>query len=339
MYTTSILGGNGGVPYTANCPPGEYITQWYGNSGRSIEQIGARCSDGTDLGTRGGKGDNRGGQPWSGPVGGPYKNFYGRGGRGVPIEMDKETMTLYGADGGVVNNFMGFGIDEGTSWTDSCPSGAAVGIFGRSDDFVDQLGIKCSAPSSWCVNNLEDPMCAETSAVALNQACAKNFTATCTNRKSELKDSTMETYCAANPKASICSCYIDPPTYIPRDIAGLAPCWNKACAATGYIPQNMRGTCPSITICRQEMGTSGDSNMLTNNVIVQNCGAQNGSAANNTQDLTTMHTSQQAGFDIKNPLVILFIIIIGLALCVSIYQLIKWLRKKSVNKRTHEETS
>ena len=114
-------------------------------------------------------------------------------------------------------------------------------------------------------------MCAGVDNQTLNKACAKYFSETCTNRKSDLTDSTMNLYCAANPTAAICSCYAGVPEYIPQEMAGLAPCWSKACATTGYIPQNMRGGCPSITICQQDMNTSGDSNMLSNNIIIHDC--------------------------------------------------------------------
>jgi hypothetical protein len=177
---------------------------------------------GTDLGSHGGGGGNY----WESAISGPYKSFWG-------------------TSGSLVNNFMGQGGNSGSvAWADSCPSGAAVGIFGRADSLNDQLGIQCGIPSKWCVNNLEDPMCASVDAATLNKACAKNFSETCTNRKSELMDTTMNLYCAANPTDAICSCYTGVPDYIPQEIAGLTPCWSKSCATTGYIPQNMRSGCP-----------------------------------------------------------------------------------------------
>jgi hypothetical protein len=249
MSRTSTMGGGGGHPFISNCPPGEHITQWYGGAGGVMDRFGARCSDGTSLGPHGGGGGNN----WASSVSGPYKSFWGTWGR-------------------YVDKFMGMGGSGGSqSWADSCQSGAAVGIFGRSGSVTDQLGIQCGIPSKWCINNLEDPMCAGVDNSTLNKACAKYFSETCTNRKSDLTDSTMNIYCAANPTAAICSCYAGIPEYIPPEIAGLAPCWSKSCATTGYIPQNMRGACPSITICQQDMTTSGDSNMLSNNIIIQDC--------------------------------------------------------------------
>jgi hypothetical protein len=268
MYTqTSTLGGGGGSPFTANCPTGEYITQWYGTSNKILDSIGAICSDGTNLGYHGGGGGNF----WSTSVGGPYINFSGRA-------------------GSVVDNFGGHGGGGGSPWNDSCPSGAATGIFGRSGTYTDQLGIKCGVPIRYCINNLEDPMCRGVDANTLNKACSVDFTPTCINRKDELTDTTMNKYCDANPYAAICSCYTDPPEFIPKTISGLSHCWNKKCADYGYIPKNMRQSCPNITICTQDMKTSGNSNVLTNNIIVQNCTSNVGDQSNVGNQSNTSNT-------------------------------------------------
>ena len=222
--------------------------------------------------------------------------------------------------------------------------GAAVGIFGRAGGLTDQLGIQCGIPSKWCVNNLEDPMCAGVDAATLNKACAKNFSETCTNRKSELTDTTMNLYCAANPTAAICSCYAGVPEYIPQEIAGLAPCWSKSCATTGYIPQNMRGGCPSITVCKQDLNTLGDSNMLSNNIIVQDCGGkQNTKPLDNSSDVAdndAVKNAQSLSGDQSNiwtPRVILLIIIIGIVIVgICIYEVVKWIINK--NKKSSDET-
>ena len=42
MSRTSTMGGSGGQPFISNCPPGEYITQWYGKSGSVMDRFGAR---------------------------------------------------------------------------------------------------------------------------------------------------------------------------------------------------------------------------------------------------------------------------------------------------------
>jgi hypothetical protein len=81
----------------------------------------------------------------------------------------------------------------------------------------------------------------------------------------------MKKYCDLHPSADICSCYLPAPSFTPPAINGLAQCWNKKCADYGYVPKNMRQSCPNITICTQDMTTSGNNNALTSNVIVQNC--------------------------------------------------------------------
>jgi hypothetical protein len=273
---TSTFGSGGGSPFTANCPNGEYISQWYGASGRVIDRIGAKCSDGTNLGPHGGGGGNN----WTGSVGGPYTNFSGRGGN-------------------VVDKFNGYGGSGGNSWNDSCPKGVATGIFGRSGRLVDQLGIKCGMPYKWCVNNLEDAICSGVDADTLNKACSVNFTSTCVDRKDELTDTTMNKYCEANPYTDICSCYLPPPSFIPPAISGLAQCWNKKCANYGYVPKNMRQSCPNITICTQDMTTSGNNNALTSNIIVQNCSSttngQDTSSATTQGGTTNINTGTETG--------------------------------------------
>ena len=273
---TSTLGGGGGSPFNANCPNGEYISQWYGASGRALDRVGAKCSDGTNLGPFGGGGGNG----WSSSVGGPYTNFSGRAGSGV-------------------DKFSGYGGGGGNAWNDSCPNGVATGIFGGSGRVVDRLGIRCSMPYKWCVNNLEDAICKGVDVDTLNKACSVNFTSTCVDRKDELTDTTMGKYCEANPYTDICSCYSSAPSFIPPAISGLAQCWNKKCANYGYVPKNMRQTCPNITICTQDMTTSGNNNALTNNIIVQNCSSttngQDTSSATTKGGTTNINTGTETG--------------------------------------------
>ena len=266
---TSLLGGTAGSYFDQKCPAGEYIDIFYGvthkhHDVQPIQGIGTTCSDGTQLGLQG----NSDGATWKHRIGKPYKNFSGAHTNSV-FNSNRFVSTFM--ENGIINNSGGYGFNT-SPWNDNCPSGAATGVYGYIDQgVVTGYGLQCGSPSNWCIGNLEDPMCAGVDAVTLNKACAKTFSETCTNRKAELTDHTMNLYCAANSNDAICSCYSQVPSYIPPEIAGLAPCWNKACTTTGYIPQNMRGGCPSITICQQDMNTSGDSNMLSNNIIIQDC--------------------------------------------------------------------
>ena len=343
---TSLLGGTAGTYFEQKCPAGEYINNFYGYNNndhphpsiKPISGIGARCSDGTDLGLQG----RAGGDGWKMGFEKPKKNFSGA----------KTTLSHLLGGRVMVSTFMENGIfptleliSNASPWNDNCPSGAATGVYGHTDQgTVTGYGLQCGAPSNWCIKNLEDPMCAGVDAATLNRSCATNFSETCTNRKAELTDHTMNLYCAANPTADICSCYSQVPSYIPQEMAGLAPCWNKACATTGYIPQNMRGECPSITVCRQEMGTSGDSNMLTNNVILQDCGGKTNLAnPDPPQDpeppseraiqeaniaAERARTIAKVDSDIWTPGFIIIMIIVGIIVGVCVYSLIQYILKK-----------
>ncbi len=355
---TSLFGSRAGSYFDQKCPAGEYISQFYGYSMNNhphpsvkpVIGIGARCSDGTDLGVQA----QSGGNGWTVPFNKPKKNFSGA------------QTTLAQALGGstMATTFMENGsfptlewVSNTSPWNDNCPSGAATGVYGHTDKgYVAGYGLQCGPPSNWCIDNLEDPMCAGVDIQTLNKSCAKTFSETCTNRKAELTDSTMNLYCASNPTADICSCYSQVPSYIPQEMAGLAPCWNKACATTGYIPQNMRGACPSITVCRQEMGTSGDSNMLTNNVILQDCGGKTNLAnpdpqrdpeppsdraiqeaniaAERARTIAEESEDQQDILDTR--MLILLIIIAGILLGVCVYNVIQYFINKKQDKTSNE---
>ena len=248
LNQTSTMGGDGGMPFTAKCPDGAHILQWYGASGDLLDRIGAKCSDGTILGPYGGLG----GRAWSSSIDGPYTNFSG-------------------SAGNMIDRFDKYGGSGGKSWNDNCPSGVAIGIYGRSGDLVDNLGIKCGPLSKLCTKNLEDVECKGVDADILNKACSINFTPTCIARKDELTDNTMNKYCEANPYTDICSCYLPAPSFIPPDISGIAQCWNKKCVNYGYMSKNMKQSCPNITICEQDIKTSGNNTELTSNINVEKC--------------------------------------------------------------------
>jgi hypothetical protein len=346
---TSLFGGGEGTYFDQKCPAGEHISQFYGYTyffpGReSIMGIGAKCSGGADLGVQGSReAQGRAGKEWYLKLDKPEKNFSG--------SYATTNFTF-------VSRFMENGTwPDQSPWNDNCPSGAATGVYGRStaNMAVNAYGLQCGPPSNWCIDNLEDPICAGVDVTTLNKACTKNFSETCTNRKAELTDSTMNLYCASNPTAAICSCYSKAPEYIPPEMAGLAPCWNQSCATTGYIPQNMRGACPSITICKQDMSTSGDSNMLTNNIIIQDCkreipknnlpdnlpdkvhdevqNAARDAARDAAQDaVNNARSLSEDQSDIWTPGFILFIILVGIIVGVCVYKVIQYFINKTPDK-------
>ena len=347
---TSLVGGTAGIYFDQKCPAGEYINNFYGTLYKvsdisPIQGIGTTCSDGTQLGIQG----RSDGEGWKIGFDKPQKNFSGAQ---TAVALLNSLFVSTFMENGRINNG---GLYNTSPWNDNCPSGAATGVYGYTHPMhgVGGYGLQCGAPSNWCVKNLEDPMCAGVDAATLNKSCAKTFSETCTNRKAELTDSTMNLYCAANPTADICSCYSQVPSYIPQEMAGLAPCWNKACATTGYIPQNMRGACPSITVCRQEMGTSGDSNMLTNNVILQDCGGKTNLANPDPQqdpEPPSDKAIQEANIaaerarniaevdsDIWTPGFIIILIIVGVIVGMCVYSLIQHFLKKKESDEDDDE--
>jgi hypothetical protein len=55
-FDLPMYGGGGGFHTRRTCPGNSYITEFYGGVGDVIDRIGARCSDGTNLGAAGGGG-------------------------------------------------------------------------------------------------------------------------------------------------------------------------------------------------------------------------------------------------------------------------------------------
>jgi hypothetical protein len=140
---------------------------------------------------------------------------------------------------------------------------------------MNSLGFLCNVDKDdFCIKNIDNPICSTVNAKILNKACAIDMTKrACRNRKNELDESLVEDYCKINSTDELCSCYTEPPDYIPEEIRGTPRCWNKLCNTKGIIPKNMRNEpCNrSIKICSQNLSTSGDSNILSDNVNIVDC--------------------------------------------------------------------
>ena len=108
-------GGWGGNDFGRHsCPDGEVIKTISGRAGQAVDQICARCTDGTELGCYGGGN----GSPWSRD--GPFTSAYGRSGDGVD--------SLFGSGG-----------NGGNGWSGICPTGKYLtGIRGRGAELVDR---------------------------------------------------------------------------------------------------------------------------------------------------------------------------------------------------------
>lgn len=323
-WQSPMYGGNGGTAFgPVTCPDGEYIKTFYGRGGSYVDQVCATCSDGTQLGCYGGGG----GDPWSNNQG-PYISMYGRG-------------------AGYVDNLLGIGGGGGDPWGMTCPTGrVVVGMNGRAARYVDKIGFTCGVDKrTYCVNNLEDPVCNNIDKNILNKACSVQFTQTCRDRKDELNESVVLPYCANNPNDPVCSCYLPAPDYIPKELGGLTKCWSQQCATSGYVPMNMRGDCPNITVCRQDLGVSGEANRLTNNVIVQNCATPATSTTPGTSATPTVPDNQGSPYSIKSisTSVISFVrtyiwivITVILGICVIIYSMYDTGISERVSERVSE---
>jgi hypothetical protein len=251
----------------AVCNDGQYIKRLEGRAGRNIDQFGAVCSDGVKLGP------------------------YGYSGGGAPYSIDGPFRSLDLVAEGWVDGLFNFGEPRTNKTTISCPNGKyVVGFEGRAGEYLAGnfraiCGVKAD---EYCVNNLETDLCRNIDRDTLNKACSKNMSTTCKNRKDELDESVIYNYCRNNKNDPFCSCYADPPSYIPEEIKGMVKCWNKTCATQGYIPKNLRNLqCPPITICKQDTGVEG-SNVLSSNVFVQDCGTRLIQGSSSNQPTTTV---------------------------------------------------
>ncbi len=282
--------GDGSYFGRLECKDGEYITRIEGRSGSHVDQLGATCSDGQKLGPHGYSG---GGSPYA--INGPFK--------ALDLVAD-----------GWVDGIFDFGAPQHNKRVKlACPDGKyIVGYEGRSGEYLAGRfrGICGVKADEYCVNNLETDLCRNTNVNILNKACALNMSTTCRNRKDELDESVIYEYCKSNQDDPFCSCYAEAPDYIPNEIRGLVKCWNKTCAEKGYIPKNLRGSCPNITVCKQSLGADG-SNILSSNVFVQDCGTRlvtnpstPSNPSNNTNTVTNTTTTKTVFTDnTKSPYV------------------------------------
>lgn len=260
---TGSVGNREDAAYIGNptCPDGEYVSRIFGGAGRYLDRICATCSDGTELGCIGNT-DKETNYSYNGP----FQSIWGNAGRWV-------------------DSVFGSGGDGGGPYGLGCPDEhVIVGIHGSSGDIVNEMGFTCGVDkNTYCLNHVDEAVCTKISKEVLNKACAKNMGTLCRDRRNELNESVVQTFCDKNPNDPMCSCYKKAPDYIPAELRGLPSCWNDTCATKGFIPVNMRGPCPSMVICQQNLPTGGDSNVLSKNLLVQSCSSASlgGTSVNN----------------------------------------------------------
>lgn len=275
--TSNLYGGGGGQPYGPYiCPNGKFINAFTGSAGYYIDRLSGQCNDGTSLPSAG-----------LGSGGSIYTRYSADGWNSVS-----------GRSGRYVDNFLNAGGSGGDPFSFTCPAGQKiVGYTGNAGSFLDSIKFICGYDENYCVNNLESDYCknAAISTATLNKACAKSMTDTCINRKDELDESTMINYCKLNRGSDICSCYAPVPNYIDPSIGGLQHCWNNKCSLYGYKPPSMRNAqCPSIKICKQSISAEGE-NLLSSNVIKQDCSGPVQSTPSGVSGSTPSGTSSKPG--------------------------------------------
>ena len=236
---TTRLGERGnGKKFKATCPRGGHITGFYGDTDTFtdnktfITSIGAKCSDGSDLGKYGSSGTIAP-DKWVLNQDKPFYNFNGA------------TMMMGSASS--ISKFMGNGTMEGSAWSSSCPSGVAVGVYGTDGEGsrINSYGIECGVPVAYCMSHLDDPACANIDEDNLNKACALKFTSLCKEKQDMLTPETLKAYCKTNPNDTIC----------PK-------------SASMYTP-SFAATDPTGTYTRPPMPGDSTSNIVsTNNILI-----------------------------------------------------------------------
>ena len=255
--TAVSSGYGGGGSRRFKCAEGAYISSLKGRSDNIVRQVCAYCSDGNLAGCMG----------------------EGRRGTLYNYEYPEGLYEISGRSGEFLDKINSSGGDGGSPFTIGCADGKrAVGIFGLDGWDVTSIGLTCDYDANnYCVNNLDTDFCKNLNGGKgpnvniLNKACGLKMTDTCRNRKNELEGQLMAKFCIDNQNDPLCSCYATPPDYIPQEMRAKVRCWNKKCAESGYIPENMRGDCDKITICKQNISAMGDSNLIKENVYFQDC--------------------------------------------------------------------
>ena len=193
---TTRLGERGmGKNFKATCPRGGHITGFYGDTdtfldkGTFITSIGAKCSDGSDLGKYGSSGSLKPSK-WELNQDKLFYNF-----NGAYMTMGSTPM---------ISKFMENGTMDGNAWSSSCPSGVAIGVYGTAGKEINSYGIECGVPINYCMSHLDDPACANIDEDNLNKACALKFTSLCKEKQDMLTPETIKAYCKTNPKDTIC---------------------------------------------------------------------------------------------------------------------------------------
>ena len=291
---------------TGTCDAGDIVTGLYGQYtlGR-IQQVCLRCGNGKEIGCVG-----QGG----------YDNAPGIINFDPSPKVDGwDTEMVLDSDG--IKGVLSFMPAGAANRVNPCPTGQKiVGYTGYTNtlpgnmnlEYAKNIGaynLTCGYPADYCANNLESEYCHinPPSAAILNEACAKNMTDTCRNRRTELNGTVVEAYCFPQSSGGalisdpLCSCYATPPDALKGPGRSIPQCWNSDCATHGYVPSPGLA-CPDVTICKQDWDTQGTGNIYKDTVQVINCGGDSGAI--------TTGSGSGLGFTITPSMWIIIIIII-----------------------------
>ena len=256
--TTLNFGEPLGTEFSVTCKPGAYINTFYGRAtGGYMDTLGAQCSDGQNLGYIGSMTDEQAKTARSlVPPGGPYTSFNIWGDAHHLISFNKIKGTARGFED-----------------AQQCSTGAAVGLSGTHDGtYFNSLSVSCGAPSSYCYNHIESPVCAEADVDTLNMACGTKWTSQCSARFADISEALSSSHCIAVPDDPQCACYVDAPSYIPGVLSEMPQCWSAKCAGSPSnaprIPSTaIQGVCP-VGIIGQDNLVGVDHDTLTPNIHI-----------------------------------------------------------------------
>jgi hypothetical protein len=171
-WSSPVLGGGGGDPFSARCEPGEYLIGLDARVGDDLDQVGAVCAKVKHDGTRKERSASRGGGGGGGgspqrlvcPDDAPFVRSLAVDVEGVdgmmvngasvecgplagPLPRRVAGYNLLSASGPIHRGGGGIGISD-VDWDDAtyvCPDAMApVGVHGRAGAMVDALGLMCA---------------------------------------------------------------------------------------------------------------------------------------------------------------------------------------------------
>ena len=127
---SGCCGGESGEPHELFCPEGSFVKEFYGGSGAVIDRIGFKCSNGSDLGTRGGGG----GAPFSVMSDDGFNKIHVKSGSfvdNIKFFANDQEKGAYGGGGGSGPHDL------------NCPNGKIMGLKLRTGGLVDRIQVIC----------------------------------------------------------------------------------------------------------------------------------------------------------------------------------------------------